>query len=216
METVLDQYPRVRKSLEGVATTLPFMAFFGNIAPSYPSSVSVGTGMAVGALVLWIITFVFVSPHGQAFAKKSLRISIVMLALFAIAYCVLFTYYTMPIPVGERAIKGYAYTPMARKYLQARPTDTDFELLESAEFDTERVWTHSSIMRVKLTLVGLWSGAFIWYAMTVFLFEVWFAKREGTRRVREANRARSQSDSDDLRQQVPSEEHDADAPSGQE
>lgn len=137
----------------GIAA-LPLMLAFAKLQPPWPPAIEYVSAafILMAALVMWEW-----GRGARRVVRRRLMIAGLLLTIIgAAAYLALYSMFVVPMPSGDRLIKGLACTSNAlRVFADSCPFLTANQM-ETAEFNPETLWTLPSILQVRMMLVAAW------------------------------------------------------------
>lgn len=164
------------------AFAIPFAGSFIDLAPPWPAAVALLT--AVFEVVCLVIVYIFLDRTGKRTARRVIVSCIPIAALGLGGYLILYSMFVFAIPTtGERVVAGFECTATAREivtaeFLQSCPF-LNADVLASANYAADRIWTKPSIALVRLSLFGTWLAFFC--AVTTTIATALAHQRHGTR-----------------------------------
>jgi hypothetical protein len=183
MPDSLAEFKRLLSEFRGLSTwavggslAVPFAAQLAQLSPPWPPAI-VGVTAIVELLAL-VFVFQFLKTASRKRINSVLTTGALVLVIAALAYLALFSYFTYTTPGNKvRLVKGFVCTSMAAKVYKNDCPDLGMDQLNEAEYEAERLWTHSSILIARLGLTVSWLinflalsailGSFLVYQMRV-------------------------------------------------
>ena len=186
MATMLDDFKGFLDDFKGVgawalsaAIALPVLAALAGVAPPWPRGAATLTALL--EIVTLILIYHWVSRLSRAGLSSLFRRLAPVMALFLVAYLVLFSMFVFTLPTnGEPVVKGFACTPNAAALAERFGDACPFlgrDALAAATYEVDRLWTIASITLVRLALFVTWLGFFLSFVAFVAAFVVHARKR---------------------------------------
>jgi len=175
----LDEFKKLLAEFRGLsawavggAVAVPFAAALVDFSPPWPPGIVLVT--AVVELIALVFVFQFLKSAKRRSINRALIVSTAGLSIASVVYLILLSLYTYRVPTtGERFVKGYNCTPEAKAIFKDHCPDLGLDELRTAEYEAERLWTRRSLTLMRVTLVILWSAAFILLSLTLGAFIVY-------------------------------------------
>ena len=186
----LKEIRRTSVMAAGGLMLLPMAAGLGGFMPPWPNGIIAITTLA--ELVMIVVNFQFFHRISKKKASKITLAYAFLTILFSGFYMIGNASFIYTIPTqSTRIILGCGLTQDAQLILKmegAYPTEDecpgDFTaLLESAKYESDKIWTKKSVSRIKYMLAFVWVGAFGSLAAMLGVF-ISFQSRQQPRPVR--------------------------------
>ncbi|NQT12652.1 MAG: hypothetical protein HQ582_07885 [Planctomycetes bacterium] len=139
------------------ATSLPIVLLLVNLAPPWPSQFSATTLAVLVQLGSSMALFGFLARPSKSLAQGISAASAAIGALGLAVYVVLLFNYTAAAPDWQhRVVTGFEQHPEIRELVAAEPELTQERLLMAFGFEPRAIWTYSSILIVRISILVAW------------------------------------------------------------
>jgi hypothetical protein len=156
----------------GGSVAVPFAAALAALSPPWPPAIVLVT--AVAELVALIYVYQFLKTARRRTINRIIAAAGFALVIVGAVYLTAVSLYTYEVPTTkQRFVKGYMCTEEAAAVFKQKCPDLGPDELKTAEYDADRLWTSRSIAVTRLTIVGLWLGAFVALSVLVGSFLVY-------------------------------------------
>jgi glycerol-3-phosphate acyltransferase PlsY len=158
----------------GLAACLaPIAAAFTSFAPTTSLATGAAALAAIGALVAFATTAVFLRHATSASRKRTALIAAFVMCATWVVYLWALSAYTIYLPgVETRIARGLTCTEQAQLVYGKRCPDLDLDQLKEAEYVATRLWSAGTIAMVSGGLVALWVLGFVSVAVTLSAISV--------------------------------------------
>ena len=134
---------------------IPLFLAFADLQPPWPPAI--GYLSAAFVLIAALIAWEWVRKSRRSL-RRGFIIAGLLLTLIGIGgYLPVYSLYVETVPeTGDRVVTGLECTEPAKLVYPDQCPELSLDALRGAEFDSEMLWTRTSVMQVRMMLVGFW------------------------------------------------------------
>ena len=170
-------YKSISSWAMGGSVAVPLVDYVMRLGPPWPWAGGVPIITSVVELLTLICVFHFWSRSSRKSVSRRTVGLIILLVICVGVYLYHNSTFTFSSPGdGEKLVKGFTLRPDIAPLI---PSDfpTADDVLESAEYRPEAVWTSSSITAMRLILLSLWLCSFVLLSATISSFVLYYRAR---------------------------------------
>jgi hypothetical protein len=151
-----------------LSSILPVVAGILDVAPPSPNGIVAVT--TIYELVIIFIGYTVMTKINFLKLRKILVISLAISLLFFLPYVGFLSVFIHETPNGTKVVSGYQCSPQAIKVFPEVCPFLGKKELKQANWEAEQLFNPVSIAIVKVSLVGLWLGFFLFISLACSSF----------------------------------------------
>jgi hypothetical protein len=172
---VLKKFRSLSVTTLAAGATVPFIAYFADIAPPWPPGATLITGLV--ELITLILVFQFFHLAPRRTINKVLTFSAPALLVAGALYLLVFSFATYDVPGSEyRGIRGFICKVDIPKKTSEECPLVGRERLKDAEYRADLIWKEWTIHVATVILALIWLTCFLLLSTVIGTFLVYQTK----------------------------------------